>query len=501
MIKIFFLLAPLLWNSQTDDHTQLRIRLREHVSFLATDSLGGRLIGTEGNLIAGEYIADCFAGIGLEEYNGSSYFHYFDVKVPSAMQDIPMALVEGCNVIGVLPGKHPYLKNEYILVGAHYDHLGTAQGRVGVMDSIYNGADDNASGTAVLIELAALLKERGGLARTVVFVAFDGEEQGLLGSQKFMEDNLLAKEQIVAMITLDMVGYYRKSGVLKVLGTGTLKDARKWMPPAKDLKVRFIPYEWSPVTATDTRSFATKEIPTLFFTTGLVSPYHKVNDHAELIDYDGLAGVAAYTAEVTATMAEYAFLSSSGKFALIHHVPDVSFHMVPAVQAGTNRWIPTRGALQGKPAFYMAAGADFRLLWRGFLELGPGLYLENIQSYYALNTGGNDRNRINAWALNVPLTIRAYFPEFNKVPLGVYLSYQLFYRHYLDTRARGTDMNYPSLMRNHEGGVGIGFGLRASVFQIGYETKWGLTGLLRKNDFDNYNVKNLTHTFVFSYYF
>ena len=75
------------------------------------------------------------------------------------------------------------MKNEYILVGAHYDHLGTAQGRVGVMDSIYNGADDNASGTAVLIELAALLKERGGLARTVVFVAFDGEEQGLLGSQ------------------------------------------------------------------------------------------------------------------------------------------------------------------------------------------------------------------------------------------------------------------------------------------------------------------------------
>ena len=500
-MKILFLLSVLLLGQEADSHTKLRMRLRDHVNYLASDSLGGRLIGTEGNLIAGEYIADCFASIGLEEYNGTSYFHYFDVEIPSAVKDVPLTVIEGCNVIGVLPGTHPYLKNEYIVVGAHYDHLGTAQGREGVADSIYNGADDNASGTAALIELAALLKEQGGMARTVVFVAFDGEEQGLLGSEKFLEDALFPQKQIMAMVALDMVGYYRKAGVLKVLGTGTLKDGRKWMPKAKKIRTRFVSFEKSPVTATDTRPFATKEIPTLFFTTGLVSPYHKVTDHAELIDYDGLAGVTLYTSEVVATMAEYAFLSSSGTYALIHHVPDLSFHMVPGVQMGTNSWMPTRGALYGKPAFYMAAGTDIRVLWNGFLEMGPGVYLENIQGYHAQSVGGTNKNRINSWALNVPYTVRVYFPDFNKLPVGVYLSSQVFYRHYLSTKTRDTDMAYASLMRKHEGGMGFGFGLRASVFQIGYETKWGFTGLFMKNTFDNHNVTTLTHTFVFSYYF
>jgi len=135
-MKIFFLLSVLLLGQEADSHTKLRMRLRDHVNYLASDSLGGRLIGTEGNLIAGEYIADCFASIGLEEYNGTSYFHYFDVEIPSAVKDVPLTVIEGCNVIGILPGTHPYMKNEYIVVGAHYDHLGTAIGRKGVTDSI-----------------------------------------------------------------------------------------------------------------------------------------------------------------------------------------------------------------------------------------------------------------------------------------------------------------------------------------------------------------------------
>jgi hypothetical protein len=149
----------------------------------------------------------------------------------------------------------------------------------------------------------------------------------------------------------------------------------------------------------------------------------------------------------------------------------------------------------------MAAGTDIRVLWNGFLEMGPGVYLENIQGYHAQSVGGTNKNRINSWALNVPYTVRVYFPDFNKFPVGVYLSSQVFYRHYLSTKTRDTDMAYASLMRKHEGGMGFGFGLRASVFQIGYETKWGFTGLFMKNTFDNHNVTTLTHTFVFSYYF
>lgn len=509
MKKMYFLFFVLVLlggtmeaaGQETDTHAASRIRLREHVTFLASDSLGGRLMGTEGNLIAGEYIAGCFADIGLEEYNGTSYFHYFQVEIPSAVRDVPLAVVEGCNVIGVLPGTHAYLKNEFIVVGAHYDHLGTATGREGAVDTIYNGADDNASGTAALIELAHLLKEQGGLDRTVVFVAFDGEEQGLLGSAKFLEDALFPEHKICVMLSLDMVGYYRKSGVLKVLGTGTLKDVRKWMPRSGNIKVKHISFESSPVSATDTRSFAVKEIPTLFLTTGLVSPYHKVTDHADLIDYDGLAGVAGYTRDLTTALSNYSFLSSSGKYAVIHHVPENSFHVAPSVHMGQNRLIPSRGVLQGKPAFYMSAGADFRFLWRGFLEFGPGLYLEHFNLHHALEVGGSSKNRIQTLALNTPFTCRVYFPEFNKLPVGVYASSSVYYRYYLATRTREPDTDYLSILRRHEGGVGFGLGLRAASFQLGYELKWGISGLFKKDAFEDYNVRNRTQAVVFSYFF
>ncbi len=498
---LFLFCAGSTAGQEKDLHTASRIRLREHVTFLASDSLGGRLIGTEGNLIAGEYIAGCFADIGLEEYNGVSYFHYFAVDIPSAVRDVPLTVIEGCNVIGVLPGTHPYLKNEYIVIGAHYDHLGTATGREGAVDSIYNGADDNASGTAVLIELAALLKEQGGLARTVVFVAFDGEEQGLLGSQEFLEDALFPQDKIGAMISLDMVGYYRKSGVLKVLGTGTLREAKKWMPRSGKIKVKHIPFEQSPLSATDTRSFAVKEIPTLFLTTGMVSPYHKVTDHAHLIDYDGLAGVAEYTRELTVALADYSFLEPSGKFAVIHHVPDRSFHVISSVQTGSNQLLPSKGALQGRSAFYSAAGADFRMLWKGFLELGPGLYLEHINARHAFAVGGSSKNRLQFLALNVPFTCRVYFPEFNKLPVGVYASSSLYYRYYMASKAHEPDIDYLSLLRSHEAGIGFGMGLRAATFHIGYECKLGVTGLFKKSAFDNYNVRNLTQSLVLSWFF
>ena len=120
------------------------------------------------------------------------------------------AVIEGCNIIGC-SRYHPRLQEEYIVVGAHYDHLGTLPGAAPSVDSIYNGADDNASGTAVLIELARRMKEKGGLSRTIIFVAFDGEEQGLLGSGFFLKDSLFPQHKIRTMIRLICFGYYSTS--------------------------------------------------------------------------------------------------------------------------------------------------------------------------------------------------------------------------------------------------------------------------------------------------
>jgi len=484
-----------------DPHTLSRIALREHVTFLASDSLAGRLMATEGNLIAGEYIADCFADIGLEEFNGSSYFHYFNLEIPSAVAEIPLAVVEGCNVIGVLPGTDPTLQNEYIVVGAHYDHLGTLTGKPGEADSIYNGADDNASGTAVLIETARALKEKGGLPRTVVFVAFDGEEQGLWGSQHFLKDSLFPAGQIKTMISLDMLGYYRTSGVLKVIGTGTLEDSRQWMPPSEALKIRFNSFEYSLLSATDTRSFAKSRIPTLFITTGSESPYHKVEDHPEGIDYEGLVGVTSYVGKLVSTLAGYSNLAPTGHYAVIHHVPEYAFFWGPAVSFGTNRFVHTRGVLEGRPGFYAALGAGARFLWKGFLEVNPALQLKYIGARHAETPGVSYMNRIQTLALGVPLTLRVYFPHFNDLPLGCYASFSTYYRYYIAGQISNPVFEFKDVFRRHEWGIGIGLGVRASVFQIGYELRLGLTDRFRPGVAEGYNVRNSMQALTFSYFF
>jgi hypothetical protein len=501
VLLFFFYGSGYLKGQIHDPHTLSRIALREHVSFLASDSLGGRLLGTDGNLIAGEYIADRFADIGLEEFNGISYFHYFDVEIPSAIGEIPLVVLEGCNVIGVLPGTDPKLKNEYIIVGAHYDHLGSLAGKPGVSDTVYNGADDNASGTAVLIETARALKEKGGLPRTVVFVAFDGEEQGLLGSERFLKDSLYPADRVKTMISLDMVGYYRTSGVLKVIGTGTLDDSRQWLPPSDVLKVRFQSFENSLIGATDTRCFAQSCIPTLFITTGTESPYHKVEDQADGIDYEGLVGVTSYVGSLVSRLAGYSHLAPSGKYAVIHHVNEYAFFLGPSVSFGSNRFKHTRGVLEGRPGFYAAVGADARFLWKGFLELNPALQLEYIGARHAETPGVSYMNRIHMLALGVPLSLRVYFPHYNNLPIGFYASLSTYYRYYIAGQISNPVFEFSDVFRRHEWGMGIGVGLRASVFQIGYELRLGLTDRFKPGTVEGYNVRNSMQALTFSYFF
>jgi aminopeptidase YwaD len=502
LFLLFILLGSgSMHGQQHDPHTLSRLALREHVTVLASDSLQGRLFGTEGNLIAGEYIADRFADIGLEEFNGTSYFHYFNVEIPSAVREIPLVVLEGCNVVGVLPGTDPKLKNEYIIVGAHYDHLGSLSGKPGVSDTVYNGADDNASGTAVLIETARALKEKGGLSRTVVFVAFDGEEQGLWGSDHFLKDSLYPARKIKTMISLDMVGYYRTSGVLKVIGSGTLEDSRQWLPDSDVLKVRFIPFENSLFGATDTRCFAQSRIPTLFVTTGKESPYHQVEDQTEGIDYEGLVGVTSYVSGLVSTLAGYSHLAPSGKYAVIHHVPEYAFLPGITFSIGTNRFRHTRGVLEGRPAFYAAVGADARFLWKGFLELNPALQLEYIGARHAEAPGVSYMNRIHMLALGVPLSVRVYFPHFNNLPIGCYASLSTYYRYYIAGQISNPVFEFDDVFRRHEWGIGIGFGVRASVFQIGYEIRLGLTDRFRPGVVEGYNVRNSMQAVTFSYFF
>lgn len=192
------------------------------------------------------------------------------------------------NIIGVIEGTDPALKNEYVVVGAHYDHIGMGDENslaASNEPSIHYGADDNASGTAGIIELARAVSA-SPLKRSVLFMAFSGEEKGLLGSKHWVTTPTVPLDRVVAMINLDMIGRL-KDGKLNVQGVGTcsrwpavIDSAKKGLP----LTVTTTADGFGP---SDHSSFTGKGIPVLFFFTGLHGDYHRPSDTWEKINADG----------------------------------------------------------------------------------------------------------------------------------------------------------------------------------------------------------------------
>lgn len=211
----------------------------------------------------------------------------------------------GKNVAGLIEGSDEKLKNEYIIIGAHFDHLGMGQeGSLyrGSEPQIHNGADDNASGTSGLIELAQKLSaERKNIKRSIVIVGFSGEELGLLGSAYFANNPPLDAEKYVTMINMDMIGRLNEEKNLIVYGTGTSKSWKDILNELnkENFKLTFNDEGFGP---SDHSSFYAKNIPVLFFFTGTHSDYHRPSDDAELINYTGLTQILNYVHSVTVTI-------------------------------------------------------------------------------------------------------------------------------------------------------------------------------------------------------
>ena len=215
-----------------------------------------------------------------------------DLAVGITREEVP-----AYNVVGVLEGSDPILKNENIIIGAHYDHLGRGgEGSLAPRSGeIHHGADDNASGTAGVIELARLFSaQRPGLKRTLVFIAFSGEEEGLLGSNYYVNHPLVPLAKTVAMINMDMIGRM-KDHKLVIGGVGTAKEWRDIL--AKDKAFELILNEdgYGP---SDHSSFYGKQVPVLFFWTGTHSDYHKPSDTSDKINYTDEARILGMVARV-----------------------------------------------------------------------------------------------------------------------------------------------------------------------------------------------------------
>jgi hypothetical protein len=277
--------------------------LIEDVRYLADDRLGGRMTGSPGADSAAEYLARRFAEVGLQP-SRNGWFQEFTVS-----RDAPgarggrLGTGRGRNVIGILPGNDPELRREAVIVGAHYDHLGG--GEIGSLNPdstgrIHNGADDNASGSAALIQIARTLAASPP-ARTVVFIAFSGEELGLFGSQHYVKEPLYALDNTVAMINLDMVGRMRDRKLI-VYGTATatefpaLLDSLNWYQ-GFDLRK-----QGDGLGPSDQSSFYLAGRPVLHLFTDLHEDYHRTTDDWQKINFEGIARVVDFTAGLASAL-------------------------------------------------------------------------------------------------------------------------------------------------------------------------------------------------------
>jgi hypothetical protein len=221
------------------------------------------------------------------------------------------------NVVGVLEGSGP-LANETVVIGAHYDHLGHGGRGTGSLagraKAIHHGADDNASGTTALIELARRFgapppREEGGVGvRRLVFIAFSGEEMGLLGSQFYADHPLFPLATTTAMINLDMVGRLAEDpdthqGKLEVGGTGTAKEFDALIDKVNAKYGFALKKSKSGVGPSDHTSFYLKGVPVFFFFTGLHKQYHRPTDTVDLINFAGMRKVTNLVEELARYLA------------------------------------------------------------------------------------------------------------------------------------------------------------------------------------------------------
>lgn len=275
--------------------------IEEHLSVLADDSMLGRAAGSEQELMAAQYIRSEFVEYGLEP---GAFMYMQTFGEPFAG---PMAAAQWVsqNVLAVLPGEGS-LADEWVVLGAHYDHIGWT------MDSdtalVFNGADDNASGTALLLELARSLAEweaNGGGGpngrRSIMFQAYGAEEVGLVGSYYFCEYPTVPIGDIVAMLNFDMVGRFAENGLI-LIGFSSSPDWLNILSEADSELPEFTTSD-SGLTRSDQACFYQLGRPVIFFHTGTHNEYHQPYDDVELIDFDGMMTVGDMAAALAANLA------------------------------------------------------------------------------------------------------------------------------------------------------------------------------------------------------
>lgn len=290
--------------------------IKAHLDFLASPTMAGRFPGSAENKKVVEYLIRDFKKSGIKPY-GTSYTQDFTAKirVKKGATDTPRVVTQ--NVIGFIEGSDPTLKHEFIVLGAHYDHLGMGGPSSKKPDTlgIHPGADDNASGTTALLEIGEkLATNKNQLKRSVLLIAFGAEEQGLLGSKYFVEHPVIPLSSIKLMLNMDMVGRMNAEKQLYMGGAASFTggmELMKSLGPEAGINPIVIAYD---VGGSDHVSFYKKDISVLGFHTGGHPQYHTPEDNVSLINVAGEKLVCDYIYK--------AILSVAGRETAINFVPE-----------------------------------------------------------------------------------------------------------------------------------------------------------------------------------
>ncbi|WP_336375827.1 DUF4910 domain-containing protein [Aureisphaera galaxeae] len=277
--------------------------MKDDVVFLSSDEMQGRETGTAGELLAADYIAERFSDNGLEAKGTDGYFQDFTFK-PSSNPHEETEFLSDRSTDSTVTGRNvvAYLNNEAartVVIGAHYDHLG--MGGFGSLhrgeEKVHNGADDNASGIAMLLRLAEMLHTNEGTEENnYVFIAFSGEEMGLLGSAYWVKNATIDISSVNYMMNMDMVGRLNEENTLAVHGVGTSPIFKQTlMSNNKDFSLS--EFE-SGIGPSDFTSFYVYDIPVLSFFTGQHEDYHKPEDDAEKLNYEGMDKILSYIYDI-----------------------------------------------------------------------------------------------------------------------------------------------------------------------------------------------------------
>jgi Peptidase family M28 len=352
--------GPATWAPRPTEPAITANDVRTHVYQLAADSMRGRAAGKRGDFMATAYVASVFRRLGLRPAGeDGTYFQ----AVP--MEGVPeSAEYPARNVIAVLPGSDPTLRGEYVLVGAHNDHVGMVEGapfdhdalraynqvmrpqgandrpgeptpeqqaridslvayarsiRQPRADSVMNGADDDGSGTALLLEIAERFATEPAPARSIIFISHTGEEGGLRGSRYFTDHPTVPLDSIVAAHNMDMVGKGRVTDVrfggpaqVQMLGARRLStefgDVIDSLNAVRD-ETMAIDYSWDRTNAlnrfcrSDQVSYFRHTIPVTYFSTGYSADYHQATDEPQYLDYEHSARVGRFVHEIMRTVA------------------------------------------------------------------------------------------------------------------------------------------------------------------------------------------------------